>query len=278
MTTTPYNLGWLKQKFWDIWQDGKAAAHSLIVISFPSIANPSFPKEEYERARRDLPRWKFDMFYRAIFTRPAGMIYDCFDETRHKVRPFAIPDDWKRFMGQDYGGVNTAAVYIAQEPLTNRFYVYREYWEGGRVAAEHKKYMLEGEPRTPLAYGGARSEDQWRNEFANAGLPVRQPPISDVEVGIDRVYGAFKNDELFVFDDCDELIDELLSYARELDDMGEPTEKIADKNTFHLSDALRYIMSYLRQDNKGNAKVQHGGAKLYGSRAQSRNGRTRGRR
>lgn len=278
MTTTPYNLGWLKQKFWDIWQAGQAAVNNLIVISFPSIANPSFPREEYERARRDLPRWKFDMFYRAIFTRPAGMIYDCFDEDKHKVRPFFIPNDWRRYMGHDYGGVNTAAVYIAQEPNTNRHYVYRVYHHGGRTAKEHKGAMLDGEPVTPLTYGGAKSEQQWRDEFAAAGLPVREPPISDVEVGIDRVYGAIKNDELFVFDDCSELLDEVLSYARELDDMGEPTEKIADKNTFHLLDALRYIMSYLRQDGKGNAKIQRGGAKLYGSRGQSRNGRTRGRR
>ena len=256
MTTTPYNLGWLKQKFWDVWQAGKAKLQSLTVISCPSIANPSFPREEFDRARRDLPRWKFDMFYRAIFTRPAGMIFDCLDETKHKVRPFAINPEWKRFMGQDYGGVNTAAVYIAQDPDSNRLYVYREYHEGGRTAKEHKVAMLAGEPTSPLTYGGAKSEQQWRDEFAAAGLPVKEPPISDVEVGIDRVYGAIKNDELFIFDDCAELWDQLMSYARELDEMGEPTEKIADKATFHLIDALRYIISYLRQENKAVAKRQ----------------------
>lgn len=256
MTTTPYNLGWLKQKFWDIWQAGKAAAYSMTVISCPSIANPSFPKEEFERARRDLPRWKFDMFYRAIFTRPAGMIYDCFDETKHKIRPFAIPSDWPRFMGHDYGGVNTAAVYIAKEPGSERLYLYREYHEGGRTAKEHKAAMIDGEPVAPLAYGGAKSEQQWRDEFAAAGLPVKEPPISDVEVGIDRVYGAFKNDELFIFDDCTGVLDEVMSYSRELDEMGEPTEKIADKATFHKADALRYIISYLRQENRTVAKRQ----------------------
>ncbi|MCA9368527.1 hypothetical protein KC887_09860, partial [Candidatus Kaiserbacteria bacterium] len=193
---------------------------------------------------------------RAIFTRPAGMIYDCFDESKHKVRPFSIPDDWKRYMGQDYGGVNTAAVYIAAEPDSQRLYIYREYHHGSRTAKEHKAAMLAGEPVRPLTYGGAKSEQQWRDEFAAAGLPVKEPPISDVEVGIDRVYGAIKNDELFVFDDCTGLLDELMSYARELDEMGEPTEKIADKNTFHLLDALRYIISYLRQENKGVAARQ----------------------
>ena len=248
MTTTPYNLGWLKQKFWDVWQEGKAKLHSLRVISFPSIANPSFPKSEYERAERELPRWKFDMFYRAIFTRPAGMIYDCFDNAVHKVKRFAIPYYWKRYLGLDFGGVNTHGVFIAAEPESNRVFVYREYQGGGMTAKQHVTKLLDGELVTPLAYGGAKSEQQWRNEFGSGGLFVGEPPISDVEVGIDRVYGGFKNKELFIFDDLSGLLDEVGSYSRELDDMGEPTEKIANKETYHKLDALRYIMSHLRSD------------------------------
>ncbi|MCB1899227.1 MAG: hypothetical protein KDH16_08060, partial [Rhodocyclaceae bacterium] len=71
---------------------------------------------------------------------------------------------------------------------------------------------------------------------------------------------------------CLGLLDEIMSYARELDDMGEPTEKIADKNTFHLLDALRYIMSYLRQENKAVAARQ---AKVKGRSGQGRKISTR---
>lgn len=241
ITTTPYNLGWLKQLFWDKRQTRDDTA----VIRFDSTENPAFPQEEMDRARRELPRWKFDMFYRAQFTRPAGMIYDCFDETLHKVPPFAIPADWPRFMGQDYGGVNTAAVYLAQEPKTNRYYLYREYHHGSRTAKEHKAAMVAGEPMQPVTFGGAPSEDQWRSEFAQAGLPVRRPPVTEVEVGINRVYGAIARNELFILDTCTGILDEIGSYARELDDMGEPIEKIADKETYHLLDALRYIGSHL---------------------------------
>ena len=102
------------------------------------------------------------------------------------------------------------------------------------------------------AYGGARSEGQWRQEFAAGGLPIDRPPVADVEVGIDRVYGALKNGRLLIFSSCGKIRDELGSYARELDSMGDPTEKIADKSTYHLLDALRYIMSAL---NYGNVKV-----------------------
>lgn len=245
MTTTPYNLGWLKQKFWDVWKAGKAAAESIRVISFPSIANPSFPKEEYERARRDLPAWKFDMFYRAIFTRPSGMIYDNFDADVNVVRPFALNPRWPRFMGLDFGGVNTAVVFLAYDPEDKLYYLYREYLAGSKTAAEHKAALLTGENKNnlPVCYGGSKSEGQWRHEFNAAGLIIRTPPVSDVEVGINRGYALLPS--VRIFNTCTGVLDELGTYARELDDSGEPTEKIADKETFHRLDGYRYIASYL---------------------------------
>jgi len=244
ITTTPYNLGWLKQKFWDCRHDD----NDIDVIRFDSTENPAFPSEEMDRARRDLPRWKFDMFYRAIFTRPAGMIYDCFDPARHVVKPFAIPFAWRTYYGIDFGGTHTAAVKIAAEPGTRKLYVYREYLSGNKLAQQHVADILRNETRPHRVFGGARSEQQWRDEFSAAGLPVDEPPVSDVEVGINRVYGAIQRDELYIFSTCEGVLDEIASYSRELDDLGEPTEKIADKEDYHRLDALRYIMTYLRDD------------------------------
>lgn len=246
ITTTPYNLGWLKQQFYD-----RRHRDDIEIIRFDSTENPAFPQEEMENARRDLPRWKFDMFYRAIFTRPAGMIYDCFDDKVNTIRPFKIPEEWTRYLGLDFGGVNTAGVFIAHDPEKDFYYAYREYHAGGRLAQQHVDALLAKEPTKPIAYGGAGSEDHWRLEFRAAGLSVRKPPVSDVEVGINRVYGGFNQGQLVIFDNLTKLRDEIGSYSRELDDAGNPTEKIADKNTFHELDALRYIMSYLRRKSWG---------------------------
>lgn len=250
ITTTPYNLGWLKQKIWDRW---KAGDLDIEVVNFPSTANPLFPKAEAERARRDLPYWKYAMFYLGLFTRPAGLIYDSFDETANKIPRFAIPAHWPRYLGLDFGGVNTAGIFYAEEPETDRLYAYREYKAGGRTAAEHAEQLLEGEPMIPTCVGGSKSEGQWRNEFRSGGLPVQEPPISDVEVGIDRVYGAHARGEIFVFDDLAGYLEEKLTYSRELDENGEPTEKIEDKETFHFMDSERYIISKLRAGNMASA-------------------------
>lgn len=243
VTTTPYDLGWLKQKLWDRWRAGDA---DIDVVRFDSTENPAFPQSEFERAERDLPRWKFDLFYRAIFTRPAGMIYDCFDEKQHTCPRFAVPKEWPRFLGLDFGGVNTAGLFYAEEPGTKRLYLYREYKAGGRTAKEHAAKLKEGEPMIPRCVGGSHSEGQWRSEFAAGGLPVMEPDIKDVEVGIDRVYGAHKRGEIIVFDDLSGYLEEKLTYARELDANGEPTEKIEDKQTYHFMDAERYVVGWLR--------------------------------
>jgi hypothetical protein len=251
LTTTLYNLGWLKRHIHDPWLAGDPA---IDVVQFDSTENPAFPKEEAERARRSMPLWRYNMQYRGRFERPAGLIYDAFDDRTHVVPRFAIPPAWPRYLGLDFGGVNTAGLFFAREPGTDRLYAYRQYLAGGRTAAEHTHYLLKGEPGIPTCVGGSKSEGQWRSEFRAGGkvngepvpgLPVQEPDVKEVEVGINRVYGAHLRGEVLVFSDLTEYLDQKLSYSRKLDANGEPTEAIEAKETFHLLDAERYILSWI---------------------------------
>ena len=227
ITTTVYSLGWLKQKIYDPWRAADGNHPLYDVIQFSSTMNPAFPVEEYERGRRELPAWKFHQKFDGQFAKPIGLIYDCFDDTIHKVPRFPIPAHWRRHVGLDFGGVNTAAVFFAEDPATQKLYAYREYKAGGRTAAEHAAQIKQGEPPFATVVGGSKSEGQWRQEFTAGGLAVREPDQPEVEVGIDRVYGAIKSGKLFVFStQMDGLLEELGTYSRELDEAGEPTEKI----------------------------------------------------
>jgi len=243
-TTTPYNMGWLKIKIFDKF---KAGDKSIAVIQFRSTMNPAFPPEEYERMKRSMPAWKFKMFYDGEFEKPAGLIYNCFIDAMHECPRFHLPDKWQRYMGLDFGGVNTAAVFYAEEPGTHKLYLYREYKAGSRTAAEHTRELLKGEVMIPYTVGGSKSEDQWRSEFKASGLPVHAPEIKDVEVGIDRVYEAHRLNEIIVFDDLVGYLDEKHTYARKLDANSEPTEDIEDKESFHFMDAERYIIGFLKR-------------------------------
>jgi hypothetical protein len=271
ITSKPYNLGWMKQLIHDPWVASKGQHPEIDVIRFDSTENPSFPPEELERARLELPLWKYNMQYRGLFTRPAGLIYTSFNESRHKIPRFNIPPEWQRYVGIDFGGVNTAAVFFAEEMSdgkpTGRYIGYREYKAGERSAAEHCRHIMRGdpangippEPRIPICAGGSKSEGQWRREFAAGGtvngkrvrgLSIHGPMVSNIEVGINKVYAAFARNQLLIFDDLHGLLDELLSYSRELDTLGEPTEWIDNPHDFHFADATRYLLVYVNPDKQ----------------------------
>ena len=237
--TTPYNLGWLKTEIFDRWRDGDS---DIQVVQFKSTMNPSFPIAEYDRAKRTLPAWKFEMFYNGNFSRPAGMIYEDFTEA-HKIPAFDIPSEWPRFLGVDFGAVHTAKIWVAQDPSSELYYLYRESLEGNKTTAEHVDYVKKYNERNIKAWGGAKSETQQRMDWTDAGLHIAEPLIWEVESGINRVIALLKERKLYVFNTCKGVIDEFGTYSRELDVNGQPTDKIKDKNTYHHLDALRYVSS-----------------------------------
>lgn len=239
--TTPYNVGWLKREVFDRWQAGD---RDYNVVQFRSTENPYFPVEEYERARRTLPGWKFSMLYDGQFTRPAGLIYGDFTD-QQVIEPFAIPASWACYLGVDPGGANNAVVWLFHDQHGGRWFVAGEELTGNKTTGE----LVAGIKASPLyrpglrVFGGAPSEGQFRRDWKAAGQPVKQPPVSDVEAGIDRVVALIKSGRFFVFNSCRGLLDEIGRYSRPVDHDGQPVEGIKDKALFHRLDALRYVIS-----------------------------------
>jgi hypothetical protein len=238
-TTTPYNLGWLKSEVYDPWAEGDP---DIDVISFPSIWNPAFPMAEFERVEKRMQEWRFGMFYRGQFTRPAGLIYNCWDDAM-LIDPFPIPDEWERAVGVDFGGANNAILWAANDPQTDRWIVYDE-WLGGGLTSE--EYGEKARSKLPdgaeyYSWGGAKSEDQARRDWALGEFVISEPPISDIEQGIDRGIQLIKDNRLRVFRSCRGLRDEFGSYRRKMDDSGTALEDIENKRRFHRLDAYRYM-------------------------------------
>ena len=141
---------------------------------------------------------------------------------------------------------------------------------GSGTARQHVEALLHGEHKLPIAVGGARSEQNWREEFRQAGLPVQEPEIMDstansrnsssVEVGISRVYSAIRRNELFFFEDLHGILDELESYSRVTNERGEVSDEIEDKASFHELDGLRYIIGHIRRPMDAGFKMGSGGS------------------
>lgn len=248
ITTTPYNLGWLKQQIVD--REGQGIA----VINFDSIANPNFSQEEYDELEATMPRWKFRMFHKGLFDRPPGMIYEDFiDEYRerggHKVVPFDLPISWLRYVGVDPGVINTCKVWFAQDPETYVYYLYRESLGERKGNEEHARDAMQlaaqGKEYVSKYAVGAKSEIYHREDWEREGAgTVLAPEHNDVEAGIDNVIALLRQRRLFIFDTCTGSLDQFGSYRREVDDVGEVLEKIKDKEKFHYLDAIRYIVEH----------------------------------
>jgi hypothetical protein len=249
-TTTLYNRGWIKTQVYDRWKEGDP---NFEIVQFASYINPAFPKEEYERAKRTMPVWKLRMFYRGEFDKPAGLIYDCFDEDLHVIEPFRIPHNWPRVVGIDPIGAVTAAVFLAWDEASQRLHWYDEYYGPyGSTTAEHaakvvSKVQITGGGPVVAYVGGAKAERQARLDWQAAGVPVVEPPISDVESGIDRLYGLLKDYQLVIHRNCKHSLAEFGSYSRVLDDNDQPTDKIEDKSDYHCLDAGRYAIAWLTE-------------------------------
>lgn len=253
--TTLYNLGWLKSEIFDAWTNGDK---DIDVIQFPSYINPAFPKAEYDRAKRKVQGWKFAMFYQGQFAKPMSLIYGDFDESTMLVDDFEIPIHWPRVLGVDFGGANTGALHLAESNQytvngLSIWYIYKCTLSGNKSTKEHvaeQLQLLEGIQYYEVI-GGAPSETQQRLDWAEAGLYVEAPTVTDVESGIDRVTELIKGNRLRVFRSLRGLRDELGRYQRKIDDLGNPTTDILNKNRFHRLDMLRYAAIQIVEGSGG---------------------------
>ena len=250
LTSRPYRSNFLVREIWD----KRFTDPDVQVVNFRSIDNPAFPASEYERQKRLLPPWKFRMKYDGIPTKPAGVIYDIVNSERHGVPRFTIPVNWKRYAWIDFGNNNTAALKVAEElreGLKPRYFIYSAYHPGDRRSASgedgHVARLKKGEAMTPFGVGGSHQEDGWRDSWATAGMPVKEPPINRIDEQIAQAYELFADDRLFIFSDLSEVWDEISDYAWPVDENGEVVRDDKPENdaTFHLMAALRYGAAFV---------------------------------
>jgi len=232
ITTTPYNMGWLKSEVHDRWAAGDP---EYFVSTFASIANPAYPREEFERARRDMSESRFAMFYLGEFRRASGLVYPDWAPARMLCEPFDVPAAWRRVIGLDLGWHNaTAAVLLAESP-DGVVYVTNEHYAAETLLAEHAAALK--------AWGAFRafadpSGRQHIEELRRAGVWIAAAN-NDVLAGIDAVTKLIRSERLRVFRGrAPHLVAELEGYVWEQRD-GQQLDR-PRKQDDHAVDALRY--------------------------------------
>ena len=242
--TTLYQLGWLKNDVYDRWVAGDK---NFDVIQGDSTDNPAFPREEYERQKATMPSWKFDMFYRGRYTRPVGMVYDCFNEADDVVDRFEIPKNWQLHVGHDFGQANPAALFYAESP-TGLLYLWHEYLPGpGRSPYDHVqewKRITHGYNVVTRMGGNWTTEQEIRDAYTAQGWHIQKPKVKEVQTQIERVYGMNKLHKIKVFRDLTDYLDQKATFSYELDEKHQPTDEYENESQMHLLAAERYLMSY----------------------------------
>lgn len=265
-TTTLYNLGWVKSQIIDIaLKGGKQYTHKIgdaelihttndgigiELIQYDSILNPEFSIEEFLHAQSTMAKDEFKMFYKGQVAKLRAMIYDCLDTNIHVIPHFDIPREWpKGLLGIDPVGMMTAVVWLAFDPEREQLHVYREYEEPfGKTTQGHVNEILKAslvDREILKVIGGGPGERQARVDWTGAGLPVQECPITEVWSQIRRVYALIKENGLLIHDTCPRLIADMGTMKRKEDRHGNLTDQIEDKDTWHLPDALRYIIGWL---------------------------------
>lgn len=245
LTSTPYNMGFLKTHILDRAGDG------IAVERWRSIDRPGFPKDRYEQMRTILPSWRFAMMFDAQFERPAGLIYEAFNEQVCLLSRFPIPTNWLVYSGHDFGGANPAALFVAQDPGTGFFYYFAEYLPGaGRSTYQHTeefKKLIKGY-NVIKRVGGSHQEEEIRQGYSAHGWHITESLVNNVEAQIDKVIGLHRLNRVFVFNDLYHYLDEKRSFSRVLDESFQPTDKIEDEPKYHLLACERYLMSDFMPD------------------------------
>jgi len=114
VSTTPYSLNWLYKDVYKPWRAGDR--DDVAFITWKSVDNPHFPKEEFERQKALLDARIFAMKFEGEFNKMAGLVFMDFGGDKNY---YAIDKDYKYDQdkwfvcaGVDWGYTNPFAITV----------------------------------------------------------------------------------------------------------------------------------------------------------------------
>lgn len=245
VTTTPYALNWL----YHLWKDWKAGLEPDVeFISYSSIDNPYFPREEFEAQRRRLDPVRFAMKYLGQFGRMEGLVYP--DVKFINARP--LPQGTRYYGGIDWGFTNPFAMVVRAVTPEGLHYRVDEIFKAGLTTDEqidlckvkahiYNIRLFVADPSNPGAI----------TAFNKAGLKCIGGK-NDVVEGIDRHRTLMKENRFFIFkDENPNGFDEYETYhypeKTDLKIDEDEKEQVPVSQNDHSCDADRYVTMHLTE-------------------------------
>lgn len=200
--------------------------------------------EEMKKGLWDaLPQHERDARSKGLPQLGSGRIYTV-PEEEIVISPIELARHWPRFYGMDFGTASpTAVVWFAWDRESDIIYLYREYYQAGKLIHEHAREIklpnpwIFGvcDPSGMKQVGDHKSGKKVMEMYVEEGLKLE---IADnaVEAGIEQVLLRLKTGRLKVFNHCNNWRQEYRVYRRDKEG------KVALKQKDHALDATRYAV------------------------------------
>ncbi|MEA4823566.1 MAG: PBSX family phage terminase large subunit [Clostridiaceae bacterium] len=254
LTFNPVSMNhWLKKRFFDT-RDPSVFTH-LSTYRDNRFLDEGFHKRMERRCVQDPDGYR--VYGLGEWGISGGQYFSEWRDALHKIEPFPIPDDWRRYISFDYGLDMLAAYLIVIDPA-GRAYVVRELYMSDLIisdaAAKLRERLLDDS-----VYQVFAPPDLW-NRRQDTGLSAAelfsQCGVTLSRASNDRVAGWLNlrewlkpvRDEfgretpsLRVFANCENLIRTLPALRR--DDKNPSDVSDTPHELTHAPDALRYFLS-----------------------------------
>lgn len=208
---------------------------------FSTYDNPHIPREEVDKAKKELTEDRFAQEYMADFRKTEGLVYKEFRRDFHvkdKEPEYVV----KTLGAVDFGTHNPAAVLTILKDSDARYWVRSELYKRGMTDAQVADYtaalQLNEVYPDPASASGCL-------ELTNRGVNVREviKGADSIRNGINTVKELFKANRLFIHPDCKNLIWELETYVYPEKKPERNEDENPIKENDHALDALRYALS-----------------------------------
>ena len=212
---------------------------------FTSYDNPHIPKEEVDKARKELTEDRFAQEYMADFRKTEGLVYKEFSRDRHIFK-----GDWmntakgkaKLFGGVDFGFTNPCAILSVIKDSDNKYFVTDEFYKTRHTDTQIADYV--SVLRWNECYPDPESASGVE-ELKRRGVNVREviKNKDSIRNGINVIRELLMANRLFIHESCVNLITEFETYRYPEKRSDHNEEENPIKENDHALDALRYALS-----------------------------------
>lgn len=234
LTTNPYGRFWLYEL------EQKLKEHpdpNFKIWRWPSIKNPAFSREEWERLQSTLSPNEFARRYLGEFALPEGLVHEI--EPQHIKKDLIPSTEFQEFIGGiDFGYTDPTAIEIVGITWSGDIWVVDEFYKTKillpDLIAQVKR--LKEKWNVKIFYADASRPDYIKS-LEEAGIGVL-PGIKDVMFGINKVNSFLRQNKFYIVENkAPNLIEESKFYI-----FSEKTKQpIEDFN--HAWDAVRYALA-----------------------------------